>query len=89
MLSVEQNSKARVAMRPPRAGRETRLSGSTGWQPVATAPFDRDLELAVISGDEVHALVFACRRAFHGWIDAETEEPIDVEPTHWRTWTDA
>ena len=57
------------------------------WQPIATAPFDRDLELAVINYDGVHALVFPCRRILGSWIDAETRERIDVRPTHWREWS--
>jgi hypothetical protein len=28
------------------------------WLQIDTAPFDRDLELAVIDKDEVHAVVF-------------------------------
>ena len=36
------------------------------WQPIATVPFDRDLELAVIDADESHALVFPCRRTTDG-----------------------
>jgi hypothetical protein len=58
------------------------------WKPVATAPFDRALELAVIDGDGSHAIVFPCRRILHGWIDAETKKIVDVEPTHWRPWID-
>jgi hypothetical protein len=38
------------------------------WQPISTAPFDRDLELAVIEGGEPHALIFPCRRILGGWI---------------------
>jgi len=30
------------------------------WKPIDTAPFDRDLELAVIDGAGVHALSFSC-----------------------------
>jgi hypothetical protein len=56
------------------------------WQPIATAPFDRDLELAVIDKDGTHALVFACRRVANGWVNAETMREIDVHPTHWREW---
>jgi hypothetical protein len=57
------------------------------WQPISTAPFDRDLELAVIDGDGPHALVFACRRILDGWMKAETRERLEVHPTHWREWT--
>jgi len=56
------------------------------WKPVATAPFDRDLELAVMNSDGPHALVFPCWRVLHGWIKAETKEQIEVHPTHWRPW---
>jgi hypothetical protein len=54
--------------------------------PIATAPFDRDIELAVIDRDAAHALVFPCRRILGGWLKSETKERIDVRPTHWRDW---
>jgi hypothetical protein len=44
------------------------------WHHVSTAPFDRDLELAVIDDDGPHALVFPCRRILNGWMKAETKE---------------
>ena len=56
------------------------------WQPIATAPFDRDLELAVIDGGSPHVLVFPCRRILGGWTNAETKKGVDVRPTHWRPW---
>jgi len=56
------------------------------WQPISTAPFDRDLELAVLDRDGPHSLVFACRRILSGWINAESKQRIDVRPTHWRDW---
>jgi len=56
------------------------------WQPIRTAPFDRDLELAVIDDGEPHVLVFRCRRVLAGWMKAETNERIFVDPTHWREW---
>jgi hypothetical protein len=56
------------------------------WQPAHTAPFDRDLEIAVLDRDEAHALVFPCRRVLGGWINAETRQRVDVLPTHWREW---
>ncbi len=59
-----------------------------GWQPAASAPFDRDLELAVVDGDGIHALVFPCRRVGNGWIASRTGRPIEAPPTHWREWMD-
>jgi len=56
------------------------------WQHISSAPFDRDIELAVIDRDGPHALVFACRRILDGWMNAETGERLDVRPTHWRDW---
>ena len=53
-----------------------------------TAPFDRDLELAVIEASGIHSLAFACRRVLGGWINATTRERILVYPTHWREWTE-
>lgn len=56
------------------------------WQPITTAPFEREIELAVIDSDGPHALVFPCRRVADGWVNADTEERIYVRPTHWRPW---
>jgi hypothetical protein len=56
------------------------------WEKIATAPYDRDLELAVVEKDHVHPLIFACRRVPSGWIKAATHERVVVNPTHWRFW---
>ena len=56
------------------------------WQPIATAPFDCDLELSVIEKGEVDALVFPCRRVKSGREDAKTGQLVTVRPTHWRLW---
>jgi hypothetical protein len=58
------------------------------WQPIFTAPFDRDLELAVIDREEPHALAFSCLRIFGGWINAETKQKLNtrLHPSHWRDW---
>jgi hypothetical protein len=56
------------------------------WESILTAPFDRELELAVIDKDGSHALAFPCRRILSGWINAATHHQIDVHPTHWRPW---
>jgi hypothetical protein len=56
------------------------------WETISTAPFGRDLELAVIEADRVYSLVFACRRVPDGWIKVQTSERVIVSPTHWRPW---
>jgi hypothetical protein len=48
------------------------------WHPISTAPFDVDLELAVVDKDEHHALVFPCRRIPEGWVNAALKKWIDV-----------
>jgi hypothetical protein len=58
------------------------------WQPIATAPFDGDLELAVVDQNGVHTLVFPCRRVDHAWIKVQGERLIEVHPTHWRPWAE-
>jgi hypothetical protein len=62
------------------------LNPAPMWREISTAPFDRDLELAVLDGEGPHALVFPCRRIVAGWMKAGTRERIDVHPTHWRDW---
>lgn len=56
------------------------------WEEISTAPYDRDLELAVIDEQCVHRLVFACRRTTSGWVKASSRERVLVDPTHWRPW---
>jgi hypothetical protein len=58
------------------------------WHEITTAPFDRDLQLSVIEGDDVHALVFACQRSLNGWINSKTKEIVLLRPTHWREWNE-
>jgi hypothetical protein len=59
-------------------------------QPAISAPFDRDLELAVIHEEGTVVLIFPCRRIPNGWMDAETKERLpDLEPTHWREWPES
>lgn len=56
------------------------------WQSIANAPFDRDLELAVIESGEVYSLIVPGRRIPSGWINASTGRRVEVNPTHWRDW---
>ena len=57
------------------------------WQhEIFAAPFNRDLELAVIDASGEHTILFPCRRVVGGWIKAATERRINFNPTHWREW---
>ena len=58
------------------------------WQPVTSAPYDADLELAVINGTGTHAVVFPCRRGVYGWINAASGTSVELHPSHWREWDD-
>jgi hypothetical protein len=58
------------------------------WHPVSTAPFGRNLQLSVYDNEEVHSLVFPCRRTESGWVHALTEKRVFIDPTHWREWPD-
>jgi hypothetical protein len=60
----------------------SRLAGR-GWREIATAPFDRAIELAVIDGD-VGVPTACCIRHGEGFLDAETLRPVDIAATHWR-----
>jgi hypothetical protein len=48
------------------------------WLPIAHAPHDRDLQLSVIEGGEIYALVFPCRRKGGQWVDAATGKLVAV-----------
>lgn len=57
------------------------------WHRISIAPFDCDLQLAVIGHDGITALIFPCRRIRDGWLNAKTDETLDdLHPTHWRKW---
>lgn len=60
------------------------------WLPVSTAPSDGDLDVCVWDYDGiVHALVFPCRKDGAEWLDALNRNHVDIQPTHWRKWTEA
>jgi len=56
------------------------------WHDILTAPFDRDLELAVIDDNGARPLAYPCRRVVGGWVKADIKRRIDLRPTHWRDW---
>jgi hypothetical protein len=60
------------------------------WQhEISAAPFNRDLELAVIDASGEHTILVPCRRVVGGWIKATAERRVNFHPTHWREWATA
>ena len=60
------------------------------WLPVSIAPFDGDLEVCALDYDGiVHALVFPCHKDGAQWADASNKKHVDIQPTHWRKWTES
>ena len=70
------------------ATRGLRDDFSMEWEPVITAPYGVDLELAVVDGNGIHAVVFPCRRMVHGWVNAASGASVELHPSHWRAWDD-
>ena len=65
-------------------------SSTEEWLPVSSAPSDADLEVCIIDFDGIlHALEFPCHKDKIGWFDAMTKKRLNIQPTHWRRWTDA
>src|ERR1019366_6170328 len=58
------------------------------WLPVSIAPIDADLEVCVMDKHGIHVLVSPCRKDGTGWVDASNRKYVDIQPTHWRKWTD-
>jgi hypothetical protein len=60
------------------------------WLPISIAPADTNLQVGVMDkrADDVVALVFPVRKKGTYWVDAVSNKPIDIGPTHWRAWKD-
>jgi hypothetical protein len=59
------------------------------WQPVASAPCDRPIQLGTVDANGTRCLHFPCRRAGAAWVNAVTGSPVGFMPTHWREWSKA
>jgi hypothetical protein len=63
-----------------------RFDGSMAWRRVSTAPFNCDVELHMSGDDGSHIIPFPCRQTDAGWINADLNVRLDIEPSAWRAW---
>ncbi len=62
---------------------------SAEWLPISMAPPDGDIEVCVMDFDGiVLALAYPCHRRGADLVDASDNRRIDIQPTHWRKWTE-
>jgi hypothetical protein len=62
------------------------FNGSTEWRLASTAPFNCDVELYMSGDDGSHIIPFPCRQTDAGWINADLDVRLDIEPSEWRAW---
>jgi hypothetical protein len=73
-----------VAAAKPTAAEIPRTNGQ--WQPIATGPLDRDVQVGIKVESGVLPIFFPCRRTETGWLNAIVKAPLLHEPTCWREW---
>jgi len=64
-------------------------SDSVEWQPILTAPINRDLEVRVADPVGHYALMCPCKLIpEQGWINSWLQTPLSHDPVEWREWTE-
>jgi hypothetical protein len=65
-------------------------SDSAEWLSISMSPPDgQDLEVCVMDYDEIVVpLPYPCHRNGADFVDASNKKRIDIQPTHWRKWTE-
>ncbi len=59
------------------------------WQPILTAPIDRDLEVRVADSMGHYALMCPCKFIpEQGWINSWLQTPLLHDPVEWREWSE-
>jgi len=59
----------------------------TDWQPIATAPQERDVEVRVHDQIGHYRLLYPCRLVPGiGWINVLAKRELTAEPVEWRDW---
>jgi hypothetical protein len=57
-----------------------------GWQPIDSAPLDKDVSLMVTDGrgGEPYRLPYPCRHTAGGWVSSNKGSLQTVVPTKWK-----
>jgi hypothetical protein len=57
-----------------------------GWQPIDSAPLDKDVSLMVTGGrdGEPYRLPYPCRHTAGGWVSSNKGSLQTVVPTKWK-----
>jgi len=59
------------------------------WQPILTAPINRDLEVRVADSMGHYALMCPCKLIpEQEWINSWLQTPLSHDPVEWREWTE-
>jgi hypothetical protein len=59
------------------------------WQPIVSAPINRDLEVRVADSMGHYALMCPCKLIpEQGWINSWLQTPLSHDPVEWREWTE-
>ena len=61
------------------------MSLSDNWRPIANAPLNTSVWLQCRDNFGLFELRFSAKRTEHGWINAQTGRPLEVQPEMWRS----
>jgi hypothetical protein len=78
-----------AAPQQPLATEQVLRDDSADWQPISTAPINRDLEVRVADSMGHYALMNPCKLIpEQGWINSWLQTPLSHDPVEWREWTE-
>jgi hypothetical protein len=61
------------------------LENNYGWNPIETAPLDKDVTLEVTDGRGApYRLPNPCRRTTSGWVSSSKGTSLAVTPVRWK-----
>jgi hypothetical protein len=60
------------------------FSDKIGWQPISTAPLDKDVMLMVTDGGAPYAVLKPFKLTASGWVSSGKGTPLAVTPVLWK-----